>query len=579
MARMIPGFVDDSAPPGEREVFRLIAQGPDDWVVIHSLDLAPWNRGLRTEIDFVVIAPRAGIICVEVKSHDIIRFDGESWYPSSIKKSPFKQATDGKYSFYRRLREIAPTLSRIPVVHCCIFTHAYFDVPPNLSVQPWELIDGREFEKFASGVAFADAMRDRLIRSIEADNSLSKLSDKLSTSTVQQLIDSCLPVQKGRPMAREEILKRQEQTGRILREQQKPVLVLAENNDRLVVTGGAGTGKTLIAMELGRRLAETGMRVGLLCFNALIGAWMKETVMTNRSHLPNLIVGRALQLLAEMADIRIPDQPSKQYWEHELPGEIENRLTDPTFCFSAVFDYLIVDEAQDLMSRTPLWECLTRMLAGGLTHGKFALFGDFDNQVLSSRQPMEQNIESLANFAHPTFWRLSENCRNYRIIGETAAKLGGLTREVYKDYLRPGGSVENYDIFFYEHNPQQIGKIAEWIREFRSAGYKPNEIALLSFRSYEDSAAEKLVHGGWKLQSARARTDYISYSTVHTYKGMENKVIILTDVELDGPEFQRDLFYTGLTRATESVRVCCHKQSGAVISQWLVSEVKHARTL
>ena len=44
MAHMIPSFVDEHTPPGERDVFNMLAAGPEDWVALHSLDLAPWNR-------------------------------------------------------------------------------------------------------------------------------------------------------------------------------------------------------------------------------------------------------------------------------------------------------------------------------------------------------------------------------------------------------------------------------------------------------------------------------------------------------------------------------------------------------
>ena len=70
MARLIPSFMDERTPPGERDVFNMLAAGPAEWTALHSLDLAPWNRGLRTEIDFVVIVPDRGILCVEIKSHE-----------------------------------------------------------------------------------------------------------------------------------------------------------------------------------------------------------------------------------------------------------------------------------------------------------------------------------------------------------------------------------------------------------------------------------------------------------------------------------------------------------------------------
>ena len=96
MARLIPSFFDDRTPPGERDVFNILAAGPDDWLALHSLDLAPWNRGLRTEIDFVVIVPDTGVLCLEVKSHDSISFENGQWHPPEIKRSPFKQASDRK---------------------------------------------------------------------------------------------------------------------------------------------------------------------------------------------------------------------------------------------------------------------------------------------------------------------------------------------------------------------------------------------------------------------------------------------------------------------------------------------------
>src|SRR5438094_5335 len=105
MARLIPAFMDDTTPPGERDVFNMLAGGPSDWVALHSLDVAPWNRGLRTEIDFVLIAPDTGALCIEVKSHDAISFENDRWLPITIKRSPFKQASDGRHALYRGLSD------------------------------------------------------------------------------------------------------------------------------------------------------------------------------------------------------------------------------------------------------------------------------------------------------------------------------------------------------------------------------------------------------------------------------------------------------------------------------------------
>jgi hypothetical protein len=404
---------------------------------------------------------------------------------------------------------------------------------------------------------------------INADANLHKLTVPLSLLQIENIIKACLPIQKQRPSAREEIERRELELNHILRDQQKPVLQLAELNARLVVAGAAGTGKTLIAMEVARRAARKGYRVGLLCFNQLVGDWMQLEIQSKSSPAPNLIVGRAIRVLAQMTGISVPEHPSSSFWARDLPEEFEERLTDPDFKAVATFDYLVVDEAQDLLARSRLWEAVTCYLEGGVTTGAFCLFGDFENQVVGDRAKMEQCLASLQLAAKPTLYRLSENCRNYRIIGESAVRLSGFDRPLYSGYMRIGGGVQNYDIFFYQNESEQEGKLRQWLMEFKAQGYTPAEITLLSFRTAEDSAAAKLAKAGLNLRPAWQHSrDCASYASVQAYKGLENKIIILTDIALNDADFQRDLFYTGMTRARESVRVLCDMKSQQTLTAW-----------
>lgn len=579
MARLIPSFTDDSTPPGEQDVFNMLAAGPNEWVALHSLDLAPWNRGLRTEIDFVVIVPDTGILCIEVKSHEEIAFDLDRWYPATIKRSPFKQATDGRYAFYRRLRDLAPQFRTIPVVHCCIFPRAAFDLPPNLSVQPWELMDKRIFRGFKTGEDFCAGLRVRMQNGIKTDGNLHSLEDQMSQSQVEAIATYCLPVRKRRPDARDEIIRREEQIERMLREQQKPVLELAALNDQLIVSGGAGTGKTLISMEVARRAAEKGRRVALLCFNQLIGEWMHQRMKAMEPQLPNLIVGRAIRVMAEMTGLQIPDDPPKDYWDVKLPQLLEERLTDPDFKAAAIFDYIVVDEAQDLLARSRIWQCLVHFLAGGIETGAFALFGDFENQVLAEQDVMKRNLTIVKSSARPSRWRLSENCRNYRIIGETAVRLGGFGADIYSGYRRVGGSIQNYNIIFYASEREQLDQLAQWLKEFRSERYRPSEITILSFRAAEASAAVRLKQQGFRLSPFWQTGEQTGYASIHAFKGLENKVIILTDLVLAETDFHRHLFYTGMTRATEFVRILSHISSKETMLEWLTEELNHERKI
>src|SRR5262249_3493723 len=152
----------------------------------------------------------------------------------------------------------------------------------------------------------------------------------------------CVPVQRRRPDRREDIERRQREAECVLREQQKPVLHLTSLNERAVISGGAGTGKTLIAMEVARRAAERGRRVALLCFNQLVGDWMTSRIERTLVPLPGLVVGRAIRVMAGLADVRVPADPPTEYWESELPDLLEERITNPEFKAAAAFDYLVL---------------------------------------------------------------------------------------------------------------------------------------------------------------------------------------------------------------------------------------------
>lgn len=571
MARLIPSFVDNQTPPGEYDVFARLKDAPMDWTVLHSLDLAPWNGRRRTEIDFLIIVPDAGILCVEVKSHAQIFFDGERWHPATIKRSPFKQALDARYAFARRLEKVAPGLSHIPIVHCCIFPHAYTDLPDSLSVRPYELMDRAAF--VATGNEFCSDIRRRMLEAISEDPQLRPLGERIAPATVDRITALCVPVSRRRPEAREEVLRAQEELERTLREQQKPVLSLAITNPRLVVAGGAGTGKTLIAMEVARRAASGGSRVALVCFNRLVGEWMRGAVSRGGPVPPNLVVDRVTRLLATLADVPIPTDPGADYWEGPFLDTVEERLTDPDFQASAEFDLLVVDEAQDVLARPRLWSCLTQFLSGGVSGGHFVLLGDFEHQVLGAKEVADRALGNVLHEGGCTRYVMTENCRNLRIVGEAAVRIGGFATGIYTGYLRGTGSTNDVDIEPYDTPAEQEALLARQISALREAGYRDGEITVLSFCNPTASVADRLRAHGHRLVplgSGDDRADRTSYTSVHAFKGLENRAVILTDVIVGSANFHRHVFYTAMTRSTGPVRILGHRSSVSTLVQWMM---------
>ena len=184
---------------------------------------------------------------------------------------------------------------------------------------------------------------------------------------------------------------------------------------------------------------------------------------------------------------------------------------------------------------------------------------------------MEMGSNEIQQNTKPANFKLTGNCRNYSVIGNTAVQMSGINNSVYDSFLRQGGSYKNYDIFFYQNDSEQLEKLHFWISSFKKEGYKNSEITILSFRRSNSINSMKLFESGnEKLKPAWQNLgEFVSYSTIKAFKGMENKVIIITDVRVeDNNDIHRNLFYTGLTRATESVFILCEKSSSKIINSW-----------
>ena len=115
-ARMNPNGANDPAhyteeikSTGEKQFFDLLRHDPAtvDWVCLHSLSLARHVKRVYGEIDFVVLIPKEGIFCLEIKSGRVARQGGIWNYTnrygdvSTSTIGPFRQARDGCFPCLR----------------------------------------------------------------------------------------------------------------------------------------------------------------------------------------------------------------------------------------------------------------------------------------------------------------------------------------------------------------------------------------------------------------------------------------------------------------------------------------------
>ena len=170
-----------------------------------------------------------------------------------------------------------------------------------------------------------------------------------------------------------------------LTKEQRGVLDALHHAPRLIVDGGAGSGKTLLAIEAARRLAREGERVLFLTYNKLLAAritvgadaedYAGELVVRNvHRHFHEVI--KASTLAAEFeAKFDPADNAS---FDELLPEYAEVAASDSG---EGLFDAIVIDEAQDLLTTRNL-NALHEMLRGGLEEGRWFAFLDSQDQAV-----------------------------------------------------------------------------------------------------------------------------------------------------------------------------------------------------
>lgn len=557
MARMIPSIFDqDTSSPGELRLFERFqtAPGTDDWTVLHSLELADHPSQVCGEVDFVVVVPRLGVLCIEVKAHKRIARDADgNWLlgrQQPTPRSPFKQADDQMRSIMAFLRRSDPRLANVPVLCAVWFTNCRAQLPPSVEWHDWQLLDQddlarpiattvvdvltkgrRHLDRKAGGVRLEDPDQsrcERVVRTLRPEFQLATSIESLRSKRAQHVLR--------------------------FTEEQYDALDTMEREPRVLFTGAAGTGKTFLALEEARRNVVRGRSVLLICYNRLLSEWLKSVV-------PDGVRVETLHgLMRREAGIRPPDDASAAWWSQELPELALDAMLDST---APPADVLLVDEAQDLMDPAYL-DILDLTLKGGLSSGTWRMFGDFERQAIFGNTTGRTGLRSRAADAVEAV--LGRNCRNTPRVGRMAAILAGL-KPGYQGFRRPDDGV-NVAFLLYASASDQERLLLTQLKKLHQEGYEADDIVILSTKangaaaSSRDAALARHLAPFGDVVRQRVR-----YCTVHAFKGLDAPAVIITDIEsLDGRSSQ-DLLYIAMTRSTGPLCLLVSRSAGSTVAE------------
>jgi len=575
MTTMIPPTVHESThSKGEYEIFRKLQSDPgaDDWIVLHSLDISHHSKNIAGEVDFLVIIPQKGILCLEVKGCGSIARKQGQWYYGSDKSSdsrgPFKQAAQAMHSIRKYLCRIDQSLSSVVFWSAVLFPYVDFSIRSD-EWHDWQAIDN---------TALRSAPLSALILPI-IEKARLFLEGKASASWFNPLSDEptilqCLNIAEIlRPNFEfyESPASRSEQIQTELKyytSEQYEVLDSMQDNNRVAFIGPAGTGKTLLAIESARRGIYAGRKVLLICFNRLLGNWLQEQTADLG---PNLVTGTMHKImLSAVEPYEFEGEKGPQFWQSELPlmaieKVIQNLSDVPRF------DEIIVDEAQDILQNSYL-DYLSLVLKEGLTSGRILLFGDFEKQAIYHQNELTPREILIKRFGDIPSFSLRCNCRNTPRVVELVHLLARLIPH-YRQVLRSDDGIE--PVFrYYSSECEQSQLLVDTLEELVASGYSYKDIVILSTRADKHCLASRIEDTPWKSRLSRYSfghdVDKVLFTSIYAFKGMEAPVIIVTDLEKVIETQSSDLFYVAITRALSRLIILAHSGMKKEILKLLV---------
>lgn len=541
MVSFIPPYMGEEIKSNaERKMYDVLQElNLKNAYVLHSLGLPRHRSKIYGEIDFVVVCER-GVACLEIKGGRVECRDGQwsfidRYGTERVKpEGPFAQVTGNMFSLrdiLKRHFEGNPHMRNILMASGVVFPDIAFH-SDSQEIIP-EIIYDRTTEDISEYMnRVFDYWQQRQHRE----------PSKLSPSDIREIVqflraDFCFI-----PSLNDRLEQVEQKLVRLTKEQAQLMQALGMN-DHLIVEGGAGTGKTLLAAEYARRQLEQGDRVLYLTYNKNLA----HHVMRSLPESGQLKVVNIHALFGEYISVDVEElkKDPQNYFSQVLPERFydyisDKMATDPE-AEKMQYDVLIMDEGQDILKPLYLYS-LDCLLKGGLDHGRWAVFYDEKQNIYNPEY--QEGMDILLSYPHTEF-RLFVNCRNTVQIGTYSAKASGVT---FAEFMRENG--EEVGKISYEDEKDFGRKIKEILKVLREGKVSAGDITFLSPKKYKNS----------KLAAMKVKVNELNdnfqpdpavpvYATIQGFKGLDAKVVILCDVEALRSETFSQYIYLAGTRA------------------------------
>ena len=525
MARIIPNDTKEFHNSyGEKLVYEAFKKLPHEYVIFYSLN---WNRKQKKEIlwgesDFTVFHPKKGIIVIEVKSGSIQLIEGQ-WEQLNIKngnkikiKDPMIQAERSKYTFLDLLRN--DQRYKNYKIECAVWltmVESYKQLgklPPAYKIG--NLLIKKDIEEIEKSI-----LRIFDYYELKEQSIYSKEDEKFVIRTLSPEFNIVPNISN--------IIEEAEYNFNRMTFEQSKLIDYLDCQRVASIQGGAGTGKTLLAIEKIKKLLENeetkNDKVLFLCFNEFLYSYLD---LKYKDELINATFLSIDKLVKKHYKIK-----NKYATEEEKLNFLYNYNN-----YDWDYKHIIIDEGQDFTKE----EIDALYLIAELEGGCFYLFYD-KNQIVNKGKTLffDDRLECRLI--------LTTNCRNTKNIAISSNKI--LNIEKYKLNENIKGEKP---ILYISDNVESIKRIIEEeITKYKNEKISLKRIVILTVKTEKKSILSNINEIGIYNICHDLEKKGILFTTARKYKGLESDVVIIIDIDKNTfeDEMERRVFHVAISRA------------------------------
>lgn len=330
----------------------------------------------------------------------------------------------------------------------------------------------------------------------ELEEALLKLRDELQTADKDRVVALCsspacpsqeAPTDEFATSIQTHMATLNRQVEKLTQEQYRAIRQL-QALKRVRISGCAGSGKTLVAMEKAIRLSNAGLKTLFLCHSPLLASHIASMTMSSGVRVET--VGNWIASLA-----RVPNWQAGTNWSnYEEPGtELLEQAFDFVSANGPYYDAIIVDEGQDW--RGEWWTVVEASLKDPKV-GILYIFHDDHQALLPYRSCYPPDLPIID---------LSRNCRN-------AGKVYEVMQCVHTSVPSPEEELKELGdvlLLAYEHEKEvtTVNKAVQWIHQW--AGMRSSFVVLLGGTSifekspFSGRAIAAFKHLDWQQEVRR----------------------------------------------------------------------------